>query len=340
MDGWAPRIREDPTALERAPTSALGELLDEIGPELERRRLPPMVELSADRPLVAIGDSHGDWPAVSAALRFARRPGFGARFVALGDYVDRATRSEPDPASLPGGSVWNAAFLLAWAAHDPDGVVLLRGNHEATRQIPVPLPTLGRELRRLYPSRLALDLEDRLVGLLERLPLAARTSHGVFFAHGGIPPRGLWDPREWDPSDVRLLEGLLWSDPDREYEARPAGFAYGALEVGQFLDAIGCRVFVKGHAPNHSGRALYDGRVLTVHTSDLFASWGEGGVILAEIPPQRPIRSVRDLALRAWDGRAWTARPIRFDAGTAPSREPTPGEPSAPPVADPSARAE
>ena len=208
--------------------------------------------------------------------------------------------------------MWNCTYLLAWAARDPEGVVLLRGNHEATRQIAVPLPTLARELERLYPPADARRLADRLVDLLERLPLAARTANGVFFSHGGIPPRGQWDPTRWDPNDLRLLEGLLWSDPDLEYEHRPAGFAYSEVELAEFLDALHCRVLVKGHAPNHSGRAIFGGRLLTVHTSDIFSAWGEGGVLLAEVPPHRPVRNADDLSIRAWNGEDWVVRPIRF----------------------------
>ena len=337
MDGWAARVRKDPAALIGARPAALDELLDEVDAAFHRRPPLPFAEIPADRPVVVIGDSHGDWPAVASALEFARRPGFGARFVALGDYVDRATRSAPDPPALPGGSVWNAAYLLSWTAHDPEGVVLLRGNHEATRQIPVPLPTLARELRRLYPSPHALRIADRLAGLLERLPLAARTANGVCLTHGGIPPRGQWDPTRWDPNDLGLLEGLLWSDPALEYEDRSAGFAYGETELEEFLRAVHCRVLLKGHAPNHSGRAIYGGRLLTVHTSDIFAAWGEGGVLLAEIPAGAPVRTAHDLALRSWNGRDWPVRPIRFVPEVVPQGDDTlraaaPGAPVRPPL--------
>lgn len=327
MDSWAARVRADPAALIGAPASALGEVLNEVTASWERDPPRPFSEIPADRPIVAIGDSHGDWPAVSSAFAFARRPGVDARFVGLGDYLHRATRSSPDPAELPGGSVWNVAFLLAWMAHDPDHVVLLRGNHEATRQIPVLLPTLLRELRRIYGRSEALSLWKRVLDLLDRLPLAARTANGVFFAHGGIPPRDLWDPRRWDPTDLRLLEGLLWSDPELEYEDRSVGSPYNGTELREFLGSVGCHVMVKGHAPNHSGRAIYDGQLLTVHTSDLFAAWGEGGVLLAEVPARTTVRSAHDVRLRAWDGVDWLERPIRF--------VPNPGPPGADPTVRP-----
>ncbi len=322
MVDWGERLRGDPTVLAGAPSGALHEVLDEVAAAFDRRPWPPLVEVGSDRPIQVIGDSHGDYPAVHAALSFARRGDPPDRFIGLGDYVDRATRSQPDPKALPSGSVWNAAYLLSWTAHAPDEVILLRGNHEATRQLPVPGPTLLRELRRAYPAEEALGLWERLVGLLERLPLAARTEHGVFLAHGGIPPAGRLDPAGWNSGDLELLEGLLWGDPDLDYEDRSVGHPYTVEEFAAFLRAIGCRAMIKGHAPGHSGRAIYGGTLLTVHTSDLFATHGEGGVLLAEIPPLGRFRELDDVVLRAWGGTTWTRRPIRGLVRGAAATEP------------------
>jgi hypothetical protein len=307
---WADRIRSDPIALIGEPASVLHDVLDEVADAFDRRPWPLLAEIPSDRPVVVIGDSHGDWPAVSSALSFARRGRSPARFVGLGDYVHRWTRSEPDPVALPSGSVWNAAYLLAWAAHDPDGVILLRGNHEATRQLPVPGPTLLRELRRAYPRTEALPLWNRIVGLLERLPLAGRTANGVFLVHGGIPPPGRFDPAGWEATDLALLEGLLWSDPEVDYDDRAVGFSYGPHDLNEFLHAVGCCVMIKGHAPGLMGRAIYGGKLLTIHTSDLFSRFGDGGVLLAEIPDRPRVEDASEITLRAWDGSSWRPRPV------------------------------
>lgn len=324
MSGWADRVRSDPTALIGGPATALREVLDEVSDAFDRRPPPLLVEIPSDVPVQVIGDSHGDWPAVSAALAFARRGPVPERLVGLGDYVHRSTRSEPDPAALPSGSVWNAAYLLAWATHASEHVIPLRGNHEATRQLPVPGPTLLRELRRAYPRTDALSLWSRIVGLLERLPLAGRTANGVFLAHGGIPPVGHFHPAEWDRTDLPLLEGLLWSDPDVDYEDRSVGFAYGRLELDRFLRAVHCRLMIKGHAPGHSGRALWAGQLLTIHTSDLFRRHGEGGILLAEIPARPRVDTASDLILRAWDGSAWQPRTITAVPEPSPAASPRP----------------
>jgi hypothetical protein len=312
VGGWADRVRSDPTALIGEPASALHEVLDEVAAAFDRRPWPLLVEIPSDRPVQVIGDSHGDWPAVSAALAFARRGRSPDRFVGLGDYVHRSTRAQPDPTALPSGSVWNAAYLLAWAVYDPDHVILLRGNHEATRQLPVPGPTLLRELRRAYPRVEALPLWSRMAGLLERLPLAARTANGVFLAHGGIPPPESFHPTAWTPTDLALLEGLLWSDPEFEHEERDVGFCYGARDLEAFLQVLRCRLMIKGHAPGHSGRAIYGRKLLTIHTSDLFSHLGDGGVLLAEIPDRPRVEDASAITLRVWDGSAWRPRAITF----------------------------
>jgi hypothetical protein len=321
---WTHRVRSDPTALVGQPASALHEVLDEIDEAFNHRPWPLLVEIPSDRPVQVIGDSHGDWPAVSAALTYARRGRLPDRLVGLGDYIHRSTRSEPDPATLPSGSVWNAAFLLAWAAFDPDHVIPLRGNHESTRQLPVPGPTLLRELRRTFPRAEALPLWSRIIQLLERLPIAGRTENGVFLAHGGIPPAGSFDPSGWKASDLSLLEGLLWSDPDIEYEDRSVGFAYGRHDLDEFLRTVHCRMMIKGHAPGHSGRAIWGGKLLTIHTSDLFSRFGDGGVLLAEIPAQPRVENSSDIRLRRWDGTEWQPRKITSlpDGGSTDSPAP------------------
>ena len=314
MNRWGEIVRNDPRALMGRSASALHELLDEVDEGLGHPRRSLLVEVPSDRPVQVIGDSHGDWPAVAAALRFARQRAPAHRFVGLGDYIHRATWAEPDPSALPTGSIWNAAYLLAWTIAVPEEVILLRGNHEATRQIPVPAPTLLRELRRAYPRKETLALWERLIELLERLPLAARTANGVFMAHGGIRTADQFDPKMWNANDARLLEGLLWSDPEFEYEDRSVGQPYSAQDLERFLQAIGCRWMIKGHAPGHSGRAIYGGRLLTIHTSDLFARLGEGGTLLAEIPAGRRLDDIHQIALRSWDGVTWRPRRIRVVA--------------------------
>lgn len=298
-------VAANPLALEGSGARHVLEVLGEIEERLSRTPDPAFVRIPADRPVVVIGDTHGDVPSVQRALERARHQHPRARFVALGDYLDRATRREPRPAVLPNGSLWNLLLLLASKALDPEGVHLLQGNHEAQRRLPVPGPTFLRELRELFPRAEAIAVWDRALGLAERLPLAAATENGVFLAHGGIPPAGRDQPERWDRSDLGLLEGLLWADPDVDYSDRGAGFAFSQGEMDRFLGTIHCSMFIRGHDPEHLGTALYDGRLVTLQTSDIFGRLGRGGILLAEIPARTTVQSARDLSVYALAGNGW-----------------------------------
>ncbi len=310
---WTSRVAADPLALSREAAPVFREFLAEVRSALEAHPWPVLVDLPADRAIQVVGDIHGDYVALASALKFRRERAPPDRFVALGDYVDRATRSQPDPASLPGGSLWTVAHLLAWAAEAPSEVIPLMGNHESCRRLPVPGPTFFREIRRVFGPEEALTIYPEVMDLLERLPLAARTGNGVFLAHGGIPPHGSGPPDAWRRDDLALLEGLLWADPEVGYQDRGIGTAYSEDRFRRALDDLGCRMMVKGHAPHHSGVAIFGGRLLTLHTSDLYAGFGHTGILMAEIPPIPEIRSARDLRIRRVQDGSWQPYSIRWD---------------------------
>ncbi len=298
-------VATDPLSLEGGGARRVREVLSELEERLHGRPEPAFVRVPSDRPVLVLGDTHGDVPSILRAVERARGVRPAARIVALGDYIDRATRREPRPAVLPNGSLWGFLLLLATKALDPEGIVLLQGNHEAQRRLPVPGPTFLRELRELFPRAEAIEIWDRALGLAERLPLAAATDGGVFLAHGGIPPAGRWAPDRWDRGDLPLLEGLLWADPDVDYSDRGAGFAFAREEMDEFLASIGCSVFVRGHDPEHLGTALFGERLVTLQTSDIFQFLGRKGILVAEIPPRARIRTARDLSVYALSGRGW-----------------------------------
>jgi predicted phosphodiesterase len=315
-------VSNDPCHLQGRPVADFHAFLDAVEEALRGSDAASLVRLPSDRPIQVIGDSHGDYASVERAVRYARAHDPPQRFVGLGDYIDRATRSEPEPTSLPGGSVWNLAFLLAWAARAPHEVILLRGNHEAPRRFPVPVMTFLKELRREVPRGEALAIYSRCLDLCDRLPAAASSENGVFLSHGGIPPPHRWDLGRSVPMDAAVLEGLLWSDPIEDYEDRGVGFAYTAQELEGFLRTNGWQVMIKGHAPVHLGRSMHGGRLLTIHTSDLFQRFGHQGILMAEIPAKRPVRSTRDLTVRRLVNGSW--RPYTIEEGTRGSHAPDP----------------
>jgi hypothetical protein len=250
---------------------------------------PPLVELPAGAAEEAIvfGDTHGDWRSTEEVVRRFRA---GDRcLIGLGDYVDRA------PADCGPGSVANALYLLGLAAEAPGRVFLIQGNHETARRIPVQPHHLPDEVaERWGPGPLRYD---RLLGLLERGPLAVATSNGAYLAHAGFPRGDLptpWSAAFDSPDEVRLGE-IVWAECDASRIRRGAAHPWGARELDQFLDATGLRLVLRGHDPDLTGRPLYGGRCLTLNTSRIYERYG--GVIAARLSLRAPLRTVADVVV-------------------------------------------
>lgn len=248
---------------------------------------------------VVMGDTHGDWRSTAAAEAVWRS---GDRwFVGLGDYVDRP------PDDCAEGSVANALHLLALAGERPDRVVLLQGNHETVRRIPALPHGLAEEVDALWGPESS--RYDRILGLLERGPLAAVTPNGAYLAHAGFPRTPL--PTPWTAAferpDDELLADLVWSEPDWSRLRRGATAPWTERELDSFLAASGNRIFVRGHDPDITGRPFYRGRCLTLHTTRVFGRFG--GVVVGRVPLSEPLESVAQIRLEhlSTEGRTFDA---------------------------------
>lgn len=285
-----PVPRRDPEAILRLDADEADALLDSLEAQVPMapNRLA-QVAMPGLEEAVIFGDTHGDWRSTrSAAAIFLEDPARRA-LIGLGDYVDRA------PDDCPNGSVANALYLLGLAAEFPDRVVLVQGNHETTRRFPVlPLDTPA-EVDDLWgpdATRYA-----RLMGLLERGPLASVTGSGVYLAHGGFPRIGpSMDAREafHAPSEDVILD-VVWGDCGASRLHRGVSVPFSEREMVEFLDHIGARVFLRGHDPDLVGRPVFHDRCLTLHTSRVFERFG--GVLVARVPLDRPVRTVHDLRI-------------------------------------------
>jgi calcineurin-like phosphoesterase family protein len=277
-----------------SPSEVLGLSAEEADELLERleRSVPvrgPLVEIptaTADEAIV-FGDTHGDWRSTEEVVKRYRE---GNRcLVGLGDYVDRA------PDDCGAGSVANALYLLGLAAEAPDRVFLIQGNHELVHRIPAVPHHLPEEVDELWgPDS---TRYDRILGLFERGPLAVTTQNGAYLAHAGFPRGKL--PRPWTESflslsDERLLE-ITWSECDASHIRRGATLPWEARDLDLFLAATGLRFVLRGHDPDLTGRSIYGGRCLTLHTSRIYERYG--GVILAVLPLRTPLTTTADLAL-------------------------------------------
>jgi hypothetical protein len=274
-----------PSELLKLSPSEADDLLDQLEHEVPVR--PALTELSGGtaEEAVVFGDTHGDWRSTEEVVKRYRE---GDRcLVGLGDYVDRA------PDDCGAGAVVNALYLLGLAAEAPGRVYLIQGNHEIVRRIPAVPHNLPDEVDELWgpdPTRY-----DRLLGLLERGPLAVVTSNGAYLAHAGFPIGKL--PEPWatafsSPDEARLAE-ITWAECDTSRIRRGAARPWGGRELDQFQAATGLRVVLRGHDPDLNGRLLYGGRCLTLQTTRIYERYG--GVTIAYLPLRSAIRSVADL---------------------------------------------
>jgi hypothetical protein len=266
-------------------------LLDRLEGAVPRHPACLQLEAADATEAIVFGDTHGDWRSTAEVARLFRADGLPRLLVGLGDYVDRC------PPDCPIGSVANALFLLSLVADAPQRVVLLQGNHELDRRVPVAPRSLDQELARLWgpdPERLR-----RLVELLERGPFAAVSANGAYLAHAGFP-RALVLPR-WTDSidearsdDARLCE-IVWAECDAAGSRRGAAPVWRSGDLERFLGATGLRLMLRGHDPDLCGRPLYGGRCLTLQTTRFYERFG--GVVVARLPLREPAPRAEEIAL-------------------------------------------
>jgi hypothetical protein len=272
--------------IERMGAAEIDALLSRLDPQISSEPTLVQIHPTGARTMAVIGDTHGDWRSTRVALDWFLEAPAERAFVGLGDYVDRA------PPDCPAGSAVNALFLLSVKAAFPDQVFLIQGNHEAARRIPVVPHTLPEEME----ERWGADRRrySRLMGLLERGPLAGYTSSGVFLAHGGIPSRLAtpWTERFRNLDETLLVE-LLWRDVAASNLDRGLSPPFDEEALSDFLNATGLRVFLRGHDPKVVGKSLYRDRCLTLHTSRMYERFG--GILTAHLLLDHPVRSTKDI---------------------------------------------
>lgn len=285
------RTPEPEQIAELSPEEA-DELLERLEASVPAR--PALTELGglAASEAVVFGDSHGDWKATRAPVeRFLEAPQERC-LIGLGDYVDRA------PEDCAGGSVANSLWLLGLAAAFPDRVVLIAGNHDLSRRVPALPHDLPEEVDLLWGPESS--RYTRLLGLLERGPLAVSSGNGVYLAHAGFP-RGA--PRDWreriGANTEETILDLAWSDCAASRIDRGLGVPFDEPELARFLTTSGHSVFLRGHDPMLTGRPLYHGRLLTLHTTRVYARFG--GVVYAWFPLDRAVRSTDDVHIERLD---------------------------------------
>lgn len=171
---------------------------------------------------VAIGDVHGDLPALETLLPRLPLIGEGDTLLFVGDYVDRG----PDPAgvlrrirTLPTETRAHVVFLRgnhedAWLKAYREGApefVLPRGNgclttYRSFTGGPVPGPEEEISAEDMRAMATAAFLPPDVVAWMRKLPLFHEDEHAIY-VHAGLPPDG---DRWLHPSEVKDPKPLLW----------------------------------------------------------------------------------------------------------------------------------
>ena len=203
--------------------------------------------------LVVTGDMHGNLRNFEKLQRFCALERSPGRAVLLHELI----HAEPEPGVGLDLSIDLLVRAAAWKCAFPDNVFLLQSNHELSQLCGHEITKGGRSVLADFErgvafryGALADDVLAAVAGYLRALPLAARTTHGVFVSHS-LP-------------DALLLETFDPGVLERELTAAdqaPGGMAY-ALVWGRFhtpevvehyARRLGVEVFIVGHTPQETG---------------------------------------------------------------------------------------
>ncbi|KAH3757704.1 serine/threonine protein phosphatase [Pelomyxa schiedti] len=232
-------------------------------------------------PVYVLGDLHGNYKdLVCFAKAFGLWDHFEivpAKFLLLGDYVDRGPHS-----------IETIALLFALKVLIPTKIFLLRGNHES-KEINGDTHTY-KEGSLLWQCQVAYPEQGELLWkkmnkCFRYLPIASVIDNRIFCVHAGIPRAltqnniNLLNEILATPRPVKVLQSqfvfdLLWADPATEDDERkligknlfPRGFGanprgtgtclFGKLAVKIFFEQSGCSHIIRAHQYPHDGIQL------------------------------------------------------------------------------------
>jgi len=224
-----------------------------------------LAKIPPENRLTVVGDLHGD---MDALLDVLTGSGFyhnrDHRIIFLGDYGDRGR-----------DQIGTYYLLLLLLSHFPEKVTLLRGNHEAPREMPFHPHDLPDKLRWTFGSK-GNEVKEQIYDLYDSLPIAAIVPGHYLMLHGG-PPSDTIDEDEIALAPKRhpqtkVFEEILWNDPDEEINGtapntrRGVGKIFGKEVTNRILKAFSVSSIIRAHEAS-PGKVNHEGRVLTVFCS-------------------------------------------------------------------------
>lgn len=232
-----------------------------------------LVNVEPEGQAVIIGDLHGDLESLidilksSSFLERMNRNRDGL-MIFLGDYGDRGAYSV---------EVYYVVLRLKLLF--PKQVVLMRGNHEqfwahGGQDDLAPSPhDLPLQFQARFGERWK-EAYGKIRNLFEHLYSALLVQERYLMIHGGLSekaskPEDLAYAHASYPKD-KLLEDMLWSDPDETISGvraspRGAGKLFGKDVTENMFGRFGIKVLIRGHEPCEEGYKInHGGRVLTL----------------------------------------------------------------------------
>lgn len=225
-----------------------------------------LVEVESPSDTLVVGDIHGDLESLIHILKESHitrelERNEAAMMVFLGDYGDRGAYS---------AEVYYTVAKLKLLY--PRQVVLLRGNHEGPEDLIASPHDLPLQLKAKFGQDWT-QVYARLRELFGCLYNALLVRNRCLMVHGGLPVsadiESLAYAHKLHPQQ-RILEDLLWSDPDETIEGtspspRGAGRLFGKDVTNEALTRIGARILIRGHEPCEKGyKICHDGKILTL----------------------------------------------------------------------------
>ena len=273
--GWIEALLSDvPVASVITDLDQLMALCDQASATFDKESNVLNVVVDEGDDLILVGDVHGQFKdftthILSIQLEKYQKGEPDAKFLFLGDYVDRG----PQSAEV-------LTLLLCLKVEYPQLVHMIRGNHEEfqTCRIYGFSHECSSKFKDVRPFA-------KFNSVFTSLPLAAvvTAKAGSFFCcHGGLSPKldlvesiQFVNRSEYEggmDDNGEIVDGLLWSDPMENgffmQNARGCGFLFGQEATNAFLTTNNLKFMVRAHQLAMQGWSWeHNKKVLTVFSA-------------------------------------------------------------------------
>jgi len=250
-------------------------ITEEVVPLLKKDAPFIDIEIPKDGRIIVVGDTHGQLPDLFEILTLAGYPSINNMYLFNGDLVDRGPH---------GPEVIFAVYAMKIAL--PNHVFINRGNHEIRRM------NEKYDFKNQMLEKFDAELYEAVSESFLWLPFCSMINQKVLVVHGGIPAgttlkdlKGLSTElgkpipshKNLDTANQRLVENLLWSDPEptvkTERTNRGAGVLFTAETTRRFLKESKLEVIIRSHQLVDDGYSkMWNGDLITLFSASYYAA--------------------------------------------------------------------